>query len=338
MDVKPTVLFVDDERHVTLSLRVLFRNQYRVLTANSGREALEILRREPVQVLVSDQRMPAMTGAELLSQARQVSPTTMRLLLTGFSDLSAIISSINDGEVFRFINKPWDNDELRAIIDQAMAIALETEVPPGPAVDEGEVQDPAAAVSSQVATPAAPPLAKEPSPAADPAFHVLGIDDDPTVAQRLQQALGFAAWVEQRADLDGALHVLEEVPVAVVVADIAVNGGDVTDFVKLLKAEHPLVMTIVHTAAMDSEEAIGLINQGQIFRYLYKPASDAVLTSSVVQGFQFYQRLRRQPQGLKRHTVAATRPGQRSIFQRLMDRLKTIRQRHGPPDPQRPWR
>ena len=102
-----TILFVDDEIRVVNLLRISFRDKYKVLIATSGRDALEIMRTTPVDVLVSDQRMPEMLGIELLEKARQSHPGTIRILLTGYSDLSAIVGSVNDGEVFRFINKPW---------------------------------------------------------------------------------------------------------------------------------------------------------------------------------------------------------------------------------------
>ena len=126
MTEKPKILFVDDERQILVSLRALFRAHYKVFLANDGLEALDIIRREPIQAIISDQRMPHMLGHELLREVKNISPGTMRLLLTGYSDLSAIMNSINDGEIFRFIHKPWDNTELRAIVDSAVKIALNT--------------------------------------------------------------------------------------------------------------------------------------------------------------------------------------------------------------------
>ena len=109
MDKKEKILCVDDEVQIVISLRALLRSKYEVLIATSGEEALDILRKDnTIRVLISDQRMPKMLGAEVLREARKISPGTMRLLLTGYSDLQAIIDSINEGEVFRFINKPWN--------------------------------------------------------------------------------------------------------------------------------------------------------------------------------------------------------------------------------------
>ncbi|HEX6828487.1 MAG TPA: protein kinase, partial [Burkholderiales bacterium] len=96
---KPRILFVDDEERILTALNSLFRSGYHVFTATSGGQALEFVRRFPMHVVVSDQRMPGMTGVELLQQVKVLSPGTVRMLLTGYSDLAAIVGSINEGEV-----------------------------------------------------------------------------------------------------------------------------------------------------------------------------------------------------------------------------------------------
>lgn len=101
----------------------LFRPHYRLHATTDPQEALAIVAREPVHVVVSDQRMPLMRGAELLRRIKETSPSTMRLLLTGYSELDAVLASVNEGEIFRFINKPWDASELRSTVQQAAAIA-----------------------------------------------------------------------------------------------------------------------------------------------------------------------------------------------------------------------
>ena len=100
---KYTLLFVDDERRVLTSMRAMFRREYQVLLANSGLEALALLREHKVDVIVSDQRMPGMTGIEVLKQVKVLAPNAMRILLTGYADLQAIEASINEGEVFRYL-------------------------------------------------------------------------------------------------------------------------------------------------------------------------------------------------------------------------------------------
>ena len=91
MKTKARVLFVDDEERIVNLLRLCFLSTYQVFTATSGKQALEIIRNNDIDVIVSDQRMPGMTGIELLTSVRQESPNTVRLLLTGYSDLAAIV-------------------------------------------------------------------------------------------------------------------------------------------------------------------------------------------------------------------------------------------------------
>src|SRR5262245_43868465 len=117
------LLFVDDEESILTTMRIMFRRHYEVLLASNGEQALELLRNNDVDVLISDQRMPGMMGVEVLREARGIRPRTMRVLLTGYSDFSAIIGSINEGEVYRFVHKPWSNAEFQSIIAQAVEAA-----------------------------------------------------------------------------------------------------------------------------------------------------------------------------------------------------------------------
>jgi signal transduction histidine kinase len=114
-----TLLVVDDEPDVVRSVHDLLRLDYRVVGATSGRAGFEQLAKQPVHIVMADQRMPEMTGVEFLSQVRRDHPACVRLLFTGYADIKAVIDSINQGHVYRYIAKPWDPDELQAIIRQA---------------------------------------------------------------------------------------------------------------------------------------------------------------------------------------------------------------------------
>jgi DNA-binding NtrC family response regulator len=118
---KPPILVVDDEPDILFSLQALLRNDFEVHTAESGAEALEVLRHTPVHVIMSDQRMPAMTGAELLSRAKCECPRAVRLIFTGYADLKAVIDAVNRGEIYRYLTKPWDPDDLLAVLKDACA-------------------------------------------------------------------------------------------------------------------------------------------------------------------------------------------------------------------------
>ena len=117
---KPTILYIDDEPDNLLVFKSAFRRDYRVLTALSGEDGLALLRDETdVALIITDQRMPAMTGVEFL---RHLPPTddSVRMILTGFSDVQAIIDAINTGSVYRYITKPWERSDLKITMDNAL--------------------------------------------------------------------------------------------------------------------------------------------------------------------------------------------------------------------------
>lgn len=114
-----TVLIVDDEPRVLDSLEALLGMEFRVLRAGDGTEALRLLATEPVAVVISDQRMPRMTGTELLARSQAASPDTVRILLTAFTDADALLESINAANVYHFVLKPWDPKELTHVVRRA---------------------------------------------------------------------------------------------------------------------------------------------------------------------------------------------------------------------------
>jgi len=116
-----TILCVDDEPNILSSLRRLFRGKgYEVLTAISGAQGLELLQQQPVDLVISDMRMPEMDGARFLAQVREHWPNTVRLLLTGYSDVQSIQDAINCGEIYRYITKPWDDNDILLIVRHAL--------------------------------------------------------------------------------------------------------------------------------------------------------------------------------------------------------------------------
>ncbi len=113
----PAVLFVDDEQSVLRSLNRMFRKEdYDVHLAESGDEALKIMEETPIDVVVSDQRMPKMTGIQLLQQVKERWPGAVRIILSGYTEINELLGAINEGEVYRFITKPWDDDAFKALV------------------------------------------------------------------------------------------------------------------------------------------------------------------------------------------------------------------------------
>ncbi|MBI4230659.1 MAG: response regulator [Planctomycetes bacterium] len=116
-----TVLCVDDEASVLAALKRLLRKEdYAVLTAESGAEGLALLEKNPVQVVISDQRMPQMTGTEFLQQVKGRRPEAVRVILSGYAEMASILEAINQGEIYRFLAKPWQDEELKVAIRQCL--------------------------------------------------------------------------------------------------------------------------------------------------------------------------------------------------------------------------
>lgn len=118
--MKHAILCVDDEKDNVDALERLFRKKYTVFKALSGDQGLEILNQNKVSLIISDQRMPNMTGVEFLEKSQVSHPETMRILLTGYTDLESVVAAINSGQVYRYITKPWDPVDLANTVDQAI--------------------------------------------------------------------------------------------------------------------------------------------------------------------------------------------------------------------------
>ena len=118
-----TVVFVDDEESITNALKRLFRREgYDILTASSGQNGLDVLKesKKPVSLIISDQRMPEMSGAQFFEHAKKIFPDAIRILLTGYSDMDAIIDAINKGEIHRYLTKPWNDGEILLHVRHAL--------------------------------------------------------------------------------------------------------------------------------------------------------------------------------------------------------------------------
>ncbi len=117
-----SILYIDDEEQNLISFRSTFRRDYHIHVATSGKEGLEIMEKHHIQLVITDQRMPDMTGIEFLEQIVPLYPDCMRMIMTGFSDMEAIIQAINKGNIYRYISKPWNREELKMNIDSALEV------------------------------------------------------------------------------------------------------------------------------------------------------------------------------------------------------------------------
>jgi response regulator RpfG family c-di-GMP phosphodiesterase len=262
---KARVLFVDDEERILTALKAVFRNEYDVVTATSAEAALEVVNAGGVHVVVSDQRMPGLTGVELLRKVRAAAPAAMRLLLTGYADLASLVGSINEGEIFRFVKKPWENDELRKDVSDAVKIALESS---------------AAAADAAVG----------PVPGVSPrvAGALLVIDPKEGMAKGLERLLADETKVIQVTSPAEAAKVLATTEVATIVADLGAGLDGLVALFKQVRAKRPRVLTILLADEPDSELGIELINKAQIFRFLPKPVSAKDLRHQVAEALRRY--------------------------------------------------
>lgn len=116
------ILYVDDEQNNLMSFKASFRLKYNVFTAISGDEAIKILKENNIEIIITDQRMPNVTGVEFLEMVLQINPDPMRILLTGYADLNAVIEAVNKGKIFHYLSKPWNEEELDMTILRAYDI------------------------------------------------------------------------------------------------------------------------------------------------------------------------------------------------------------------------
>ncbi len=295
---KARLLVVDDEERILSALKSMFRQRYHVFATTDGNKALEFMKKYAMHVIISDQRMPIMPGVELLRRARDISPASVRILLTGYSDLASIVGSINDGEVYRFISKPWNSQDLQQTVAEAVTIALEL----------------ADARATAVALPQ------------KMSAGVLVIDRDQEVFRFAKELIGNRCPVCYADDLDTALAAMQAQEIAVVLADVEAGGEDTSTMLKLLKQENPQILTIVLTSASDSELVIQLINEAQIFRFLNKPVNVKLLKQHVEAALARYLTFREAPQLLRRHRVRESEQVRdSSLGRKILAGLKALR-------------
>lgn len=122
MDKKINILYVDDEANNLIAFKANFRNYYNVYTSESAADGLQILKENKIHIIITDQRMPNMTGVEFLESIIKEYPDPIRMLLTGYVDISAVIEAINKGQVYRYIMKPINVDDLKITIDNAFEV------------------------------------------------------------------------------------------------------------------------------------------------------------------------------------------------------------------------
>ncbi|WP_018616813.1 response regulator [Segetibacter koreensis] len=121
-DKNINVLYIDDEVNNLNSFKATFRRNFNITTAESADEALKILEKETIHVILSDQRMPKMTGIEFFESIQTVFPNPIRILITGYTDINAVIDAINRGQVYKYLTKPWIEDDVKIFVEKAFEV------------------------------------------------------------------------------------------------------------------------------------------------------------------------------------------------------------------------
>jgi len=263
------ILFVDDEERILRSLALQFRRQYQVATETNPAKVMERLAGDTFDIIVSDQRMPQMSGAQLLAEAREIAPNTLRILLTGYSDLDAAVEALNNGGIFRYLTKPWDPQEMAFTLRQAAELAVRQALP-------------------------LPAVASE---ALSAPLSLLLLDDEQGTLDVVGEFCAAGGHRLLRArNLAEAMLQLNNESVDILVSDLKLAGDDTAPLLKTLAQAHPRLLSLVVTPFQDTQALLRLVNEAQIFRYLPKPIRRGLFEKGLKAAAEQAQLWRTQPQ------------------------------------------
>jgi DNA-binding NtrC family response regulator len=266
MNRKARILFVDDEKRVLNSMRALFRREHELFLAIGGAEALQLAKENDIDVIVTDQRMPGMTGVEVLANMKRNSPRTVRILLTGYADPNAIEASINEGEVFRFLSKPCPPALLRETLGLAVeASGTEPIAEQVPSISDNDDTQPALPIINE---------SKPPPKISRPPFPVVGVvvfTIDSEFAATVIRAVSTERDTTIATTLIKVADTIARKRAGVLITDFTTNKDILQKIIGALKQRLPELITITVSDGRDSEDMINLINYGQVFRYVVNP-------------------------------------------------------------------
>jgi DNA-binding NtrC family response regulator len=313
------VLLVDDEPLILSSMRDLLEVDYVVHIADNGQKALEILGKYPIKVVISDERMPQMRGHQLLKRAKQVSPNTIRVLLTGYADLESVMNSVNAGEIFRYLNKPCRNDALLAIVRLGVQIYDRLTTLKPTAAPAG-----ALGVSKKNATKenAKPELTV-------PKHDVLFVGFTPDDIARLQLRLSKYFSIRAAVTVEEALKIVGEIPPSVVVSELKLDDYDGLDFLQAVSSENPQLIIIVLTETVDVSLITQAVNELHVFRYLPKPATQEDIERALMDAAARSSIYKVQPDANVKFAADQFLPPQKpkGATAELLNRLKDVQNR-----------
>lgn len=281
---KPKIAFIDDEPRILRSLKMHFRQSHDVFITTDASELMKYVSEHDVQVVISDQRMPDKQGTEVLRDIKAASPNTLRILLTGYADLNAVIDSVNEGEIYRYITKPWQNDELKQIVNKATEIAQQTQEITQNTMQGNDTQ-------------------KVSGGSTGSHRNILVLDDDESVYQQIKSHFKSAYTVSWASNLEQAAKLLQKKRFGVTITDSTLNKENITPIVYALKNIQPDLMVLMLTEFKDAHMVIDLINKGQVYRCLPRPTNFSIMSISLDRAFDHHERLLEQPILAARHHV-----------------------------------
>lgn len=300
---KPTILFVDDEARVGRLFGMMFQTEYNVKCALNARDALAILETSTVDVVITDQRMPEITGVQLLSQVRSRWPETARILLTGYGDLVAIIAAINEGEVHRFITKPWSQIELRDFVSEATELAehlRETVSRVGPVWSGNH-----SGFQYSITSP------------------VLLLDANDADRRLVRDILDDDYMLLEASSIEEAIEHFTGNQFGVVVGDLKIGSFSLSGFLEELAQIDPSIATVAMTSEPHGDAVIKLINNTKIFRFAMKPLSANLFRSKVGDAMREHHKRLADPRTLRRRMRNDASADQNR--ERLLNRLGLVR-------------
>ncbi|MGQ9805415.1 MAG: response regulator [Chlorobiales bacterium] len=301
------ILLVDDEPLILSSMRDLLEVDYAVHTAESGQKALEILSKFPIKVIISDERMPMMRGHQLLKRAKQVSPNTIRILLTGYADLESVMNSVNAGEIFRYLNKPCRNDALLNVVRLGVQIydRLST--------------------LKQTATAAASKNEVKPD-LSTPKYDALFVGFTSDEIARLQLRLSKHFTIRAAATVVEALKLIGDVPPSVIVSELKLDDYEGIDFLQAVIRENPQLIIIVLTDTVDVGLITQAVNELNVFRYLPKSATQDEIERALMDAAARSAIYRSQPNANLKFTASQIEPPKKTTppTSELLHRLKSV--------------
>lgn len=298
---KPNIIFIDDDPRILRSLNSIFRASHNVYITEDPDEFREKVATIPMDVIVCDQKMPLVSGTELLAEVRQSAPDAMRILLTGYAERDDVLDAINEGEIYRYITKPWDTDDLLRTIGDATNIARALR-------HMRTLQE-----SNEKALPEAH-------------CGVMVMFENEKIFEKFRYVFARHYTPYWAKDLDSAMEILLGRNIGIIISDVHFCGQDIVATMNVMKSFFPHIMTIVVTQTQDSEALIDLINYGQVYRCLVRPVSTRLLSENLRGAAMRHAFLRDNPEEQARHKVETLESeDEHGKVQELLD---TIRKRH----------